>query len=112
VTRPLLVTANGCRSTQPSSLIVIRSWSSVASLVRWAPFTFSSPLRPAERVRTLRSSVIYSVRERVVRGMQQPSNIGACWHSSYIREQSLNIREQLITLRPYGRLNAGAGTPC
>jgi len=83
VTRRLLVTANGCRSTQPSSLIVIRSWSSVASLVRWAPFTFASPLRPVARptkyalnyvlqVRTVRSCVIYSVRERVA------FNIGAC----------------------------------
>ena len=47
--RRLLVTANGCRSMRPSSLIVSRNLSSVASFVEWAPFTFASLPTPAGR---------------------------------------------------------------
>jgi hypothetical protein len=44
----------------------------------------------------------YSVRERVVRGMRRSLQHRRLLALGYIREQSLNIRELLITLTPAG----------
>ena len=48
----------------------------VATETRGRPTKYALSCVP--QVRTVRFGVIYSLRERVVRGMWQPSNIGAC----------------------------------